>query len=99
VTPRLASDLLDYFERLDAFLAEQEDIDEISDGYGNNTEAVLNEAGKLRRELEVSWNGGRGLVERVEREGQDDPAGCPAGHGEQCCRDHAACLAVLAGGE
>lgn len=28
--------------------------------------------------------------------GQDDPAGCPAGHGDQCCRDHAACRKALA---
>lgn len=27
----------------------------------------------------------------------DDPAGCPAGHGEQCCRNHAACQEALKG--
>jgi hypothetical protein len=30
---------------------------------------------------------------------EDDPAGCPAGHGSQCCRNHAACRAALADGD
>ena len=30
--------------------------------------------------------------------GNDDPAGCPAGHGSQCCRNHAACRRALAAG-
>lgn len=34
------------------------------------------------------------VLTAMERE-QDDPALCPAGHGPQCCRNHAACEAAL----
>lgn len=34
------------------------------------------------------------LLDTMERP-KDDPALCPAGHGSQCCGDHAACRAVL----
>lgn len=46
-------------------------------------------------------------LERAEEEiarykigvGPDDPAGCPAGHGDQCCGWHDACRAALRAAE